>query len=150
MSLQLGRSAAVARTISSNVFVFGEIFYLFNCRSLQYSIFRTRPFGNKPLLCGVLAMTILQILFTYAPFMNIAFHSEPISPIDWLFIIGVGAAIFIIIELLKTIQNMSIFMKTGQIETLRLAHTNVEPSASRVERKCAMKTQRTGLKERPL
>jgi cation-transporting ATPase F len=105
LALQAGRSETAARTIASNVFVFGEIFYLFNCRSLQYSILRINQFSNKPLLFGVLVMIILQILFTYAPFMNIAFHSVPISMVDWLSIIGIGMAIFIIIELEKIVQN---------------------------------------------
>ncbi|MBN1761065.1 MAG: cation-transporting P-type ATPase [Chitinispirillaceae bacterium] len=111
-SLQAGHSEAAARTVASNVFVFGEIFYLFNCRSLQHSIFKTGLFSNMPLIFGVGTMTLLQILFTYAPFMNTAFHSEPIAPTDWLFIIGVGAVIFIIIELEKTIQNRFILSKT--------------------------------------
>ena len=55
--------------------------------------------------------------------MNTAFHTEPISPTDWLFIIGVGAALFIIIELLKTIHNVFCVMKIGQIDTLRRAQS---------------------------
>jgi cation-transporting P-type ATPase F len=106
VALQAGRSVAAARTIASNVFIFGEIFYLFNCRSLQYPIFKINQFGNRPLLFGVLAMIALQILFTYAPFMNIAFQSEPISPVDWLLIIGISMAIFIVIELEKIIRTL--------------------------------------------
>jgi Ca2+-transporting ATPase len=68
-------------------------------------------FSNIPLILGVGATTLLQILFTYAPFMNVAFRSEPIAPNDWLFIIGFGAAIFIIIELTKAIQNRIILKK---------------------------------------
>ncbi len=105
LSLQTGRSEAVARTIAVNIFVFGELFYLFNCRSLHYSIFKIGIFGNKPLLVGVLIMALLQILFTYAPVMNSAFHSEPISLIDWLFILGFGLTIYLVIELEKKIYN---------------------------------------------
>jgi hypothetical protein len=36
--------------------------------------------------------------------MNIAFHSRPISLVDWLSIIGVGLAIFVVIEFEKNIQ----------------------------------------------
>ncbi|MDP2806981.1 MAG: cation-transporting P-type ATPase [bacterium] len=111
LALLAGRSEAVARTIASNVFVFGELFYLFNCRSLQHSIFRIKPFSNKLLLAGVLAMTVLQILFTYAPFMNAAFYSAPVLPLDWLYILGVGLAIFIVIEIEKSVQNRFHFKK---------------------------------------
>jgi Ca2+-transporting ATPase len=106
MALQSGRSEAVARSIATSVFVFGELFYLFSCRSLQHSIFRINLFGNQPLVAGVLAMTALQLLFVYAPFMNAAFHSAPIAPLDWLYILGVGVAIMVIIEIEKSIRNM--------------------------------------------
>jgi Ca2+-transporting ATPase len=104
-ALQAERSEAVARTIAVNIFVFGELFYLFNCRSLRFSMFKVGLFSNRFLLAGVFAMTLFQILFTYAPFMNTAFHSKPITLTDWLFIFGVGLVIYLVIELEKKIQN---------------------------------------------
>lgn len=103
LALLAGRSEPVARTIAVNIFVFGELFYLFNCRSLRYSIFKIGIFGNKKLLLGVFVMVLLQILFTYLPAMNTAFNSEPISLVDWLFILGVGLTIFFVIEMEKKI-----------------------------------------------
>jgi Ca2+-transporting ATPase len=111
MALQSGRSLEVARTIAVNVFVFGELFYLFNCRSLRYSVFKIGMFSNKILLVGVLAMILLQILFTYMPFMNSAFHSKPILPADWAFILGAGLVIFLAIELEKKIHSLSSAIK---------------------------------------
>jgi Ca2+-transporting ATPase len=102
-SLSSGRSVAAARTIAVNVFVFGELFYLFNCRSLCQPLFKINFFSNKSLLGGVFLMTLLQILFTYAPFMHTAFQSEPIMLNDWLFITGVGVTIFLVIEMVKKI-----------------------------------------------
>ncbi|RPI77470.1 MAG: cation-transporting P-type ATPase [Desulfobacteraceae bacterium] len=104
MALQSGRSEAVARSIATSVFVFGELFYLFSCRSLQISILKLNPFGNKHLIAGVLTMSVLQVLFVYAPFMNAAFHSAPLLPLDWLYIIGVGLAILFLIEIEKSVQ----------------------------------------------
>jgi cation-transporting ATPase F len=49
-------------------------------------------------------MALLQILFTYMPFMNSAFHSKPILPIDWAFILGAGLVIFLLMELEKKMQ----------------------------------------------
>lgn len=104
LAVQSGRNLDVARTIAVNVFVFGELFYLFNCRSLRYSVFKIGMFGNRILLVGVLAMALLQIPFTYMPFMNKAFHSKPILPVDWAFILGAGFVIFLVIELEKKIR----------------------------------------------
>jgi cation-transporting ATPase F len=104
-AIKAGRSEAVARTIAVNVFVFGEFFYLFNCRSLRFSMFKMGVFSNKILLAGVFGMILLQILFTYTPFMNVAFQSEPITIVDWLIVLGVGLVIYLVIEVEKKIEN---------------------------------------------
>jgi len=50
---------------------------------------------------GVAAMIAVQLIFTYAPFMNRLFHSAPISGAAWLRIVGVGLIVFVAIELKK-------------------------------------------------
>ncbi len=77
--LSHGRSEEYARTVAVTIFVSIEIFYLFNCRSLQGSIFKMDFFSNKPLLIGVGIMAALQAAFIYLPFMNTLFGSEPIG-----------------------------------------------------------------------
>jgi Ca2+-transporting ATPase len=104
-SLLNGRSAEAARTMAVNIFVFGEIFYLFNCRSLKYSMFRVGIFNNSWLWTGVVIMVLLQVIFTHAPFMNRAFHTAPITLKDWLFVLGTGLAIYSIIGLEKFLRS---------------------------------------------
>jgi magnesium-transporting ATPase (P-type) len=113
LALQAGRSEAVARTIAVNIFVFGEIFYLFNCRSLRFSMFRIGVFTNKLLLLGVFCMIVLQLFYTYVPFMNVAFQSEPITLMDWVFCISIGVIIYVIIELEKGIRNSVVSTRNG-------------------------------------
>jgi cation-transporting ATPase F len=96
-----GVSLEVARTAAVGVIVIGEIFYLFNCRSLLRSPFSLGLFSNKLLLLGVFVMIILQMLFTYLPVMNQLFHSAPISTTTWFIIFLMGLTIFMIIELEK-------------------------------------------------
>ncbi len=115
LALLTGRNEAVARTIAVNIFVFGELFYLFNCRSLRISAFKMNALDNKYALLGVAGMILLQIAYTYLPFMNIAFHSEPVQFTDWLIIVGVGAVIFLVIELEKASQNMMNSKKINHI-----------------------------------
>jgi Ca2+-transporting ATPase len=100
-----GRSIEEARTLAVNIFIMGELFYLFNCRSLDVSMFKLGLFTNIPLWIGVGAMTVLQLLFTYLPWMNKAFHSAPITGLDWLIITGIGIVIYVVIELEKKIRN---------------------------------------------
>jgi magnesium-transporting ATPase (P-type) len=98
-----GESLAKARTVAVNVFVFGELFYLFNCRSLEYSMFHVGVFSNPWVLGGVSAMTALQILFTYWLPMNQWFGSAPIGREEWLLIVAVGVVIYAVIGLEKWI-----------------------------------------------
>lgn len=96
-----GSSDAEARTVAVNVFVLGELFYLFNCRSLTKSMFALGVFSNRWLFAGVGTMVVLQLLFTYAPAMNRMFHSAPIALTDWLLIIGVAFAIYVVVGVEK-------------------------------------------------
>ena len=83
--LEMARSGNVelARTLAVNLFVFGEMFYLFNCRSLTRSVLELGFFSNRWVWGGVLLMTILQILYTYAPIFNRIFSSHPMGSGDW-------------------------------------------------------------------
>ena len=74
----------MAQTLAANILVFGELFYLFACRSLSHTLFKIGLFSNKPLLAGALAMTLLQIAFTYAPAFQLLFKTQSISADKWL------------------------------------------------------------------
>jgi Ca2+-transporting ATPase len=99
--LAQGENLAKARTVAVNVFVFGELFYLFNCRSLEYSMFHVGAFSNRWVLGGVSTMTLLQLLFTYWPPMNQWFGSAPIGREEWWLILAVGIGIYAVIGLEK-------------------------------------------------
>ena len=99
--LSHGESDAVARTVVVNVIVFGELFYLFNCRSLTLSMFAVGVFSNRVLLIGVSLMTALQLAFTYVPMMNHAFSSAPIGGSEWSLILGTSTLIYLAVGLEK-------------------------------------------------
>ena len=96
-----GESEAKARTAAVNMFVFGELFYLFNCRSLTHSMFSLGLFSNRWLLVGVGSMVMAQLLFTYAPPLNRAFHAAPLGWREWLLILGAGVIIHVIVGIEK-------------------------------------------------
>ena len=98
-------SLEAARTCATNIFVFGEIFYLFNCRSLRHSMFRIGLFSNLWVLGGVGLMVLLQMLFTYLPVMNTAFGSQPIGVRQWGLIIGTSLVVYIVIECEKWLRH---------------------------------------------
>ena len=99
--LSRGASLAEARTVAVNVVIFVEIFYLFNARSLTRSPFQLGFFSNPWAVGGAILMVLIQLLYTYAPFMNTLFSSAPISLALWLDVLAVGLAAYILVEVEK-------------------------------------------------
>ncbi|WP_169979058.1 cation-transporting P-type ATPase [Tautonia rosea] len=96
-----GASLAEAQTVTASVFVIGELFYLFNCRSLTRSMFQIGVFSNKAAIGGAIGMLVLQVLFAHAPPMNQLFGTAPLSWGVWLLIVAFGVALYTIVEIEK-------------------------------------------------
>jgi Ca2+-transporting ATPase len=103
--LRLSQDASLeeAQTAATTVFVIGETFYLFNCRSLTRSMFSIGLFTNMPAIWGSLAMVALQVAFVHAPLMNRLFHSRPLSWQTWAAIVVFGLGVYGIIEIEKRV-----------------------------------------------
>jgi Ca2+-transporting ATPase len=99
-----GATLAEARTVAASVFVSGQTFYLFNCRSMTRSVFSIGFFTNPLLLVGCATMAALQLAFTYVPFMNTAFGSAPLPLESWGRIAVVGLVIFVVIGVEKRLR----------------------------------------------
>ncbi|MBU1545956.1 MAG: cation-transporting P-type ATPase [Proteobacteria bacterium] len=98
-----GATLAQARTAAVNAFVMVELFYLFNCRSLDKSFFQLGFFSNFWVLAGVVTMSLVQIAYTYLPVMNRLFQSAPVGPAVWGKTIAAGLLVFVIIEIEKMV-----------------------------------------------
>ena len=109
---QRGLGDAVARTIAVNVFVFVQLMYLFNCRSLTRSVFTLHPLSNRWVLGGVGLTIALQLSYTYVPFMNTAFKSAPLDAWMWLPIFGVGLVAFVVVEVEKWMRRRAAARRT--------------------------------------
>ena len=94
-SLERSASVDLARTAVVNLLVVFEVFYLFSIRYLDHPSLTWRGLvGTKAVILGVLATASLQGMFTYAPFMNRLFATQPLGWLDWIVIGGAGAALF--------------------------------------------------------
>ena len=100
-----GATLAEARTAAVNAFVMVELFYLFNCRSLEKSVFQLGFFSNLWVLGGVVAMLLLQIAYTHLPVMNRLFQSAPITLAVWGRTVVAGVVVFVIVEIEKKMWN---------------------------------------------
>ncbi|NEV63235.1 cation-transporting P-type ATPase [Thiorhodococcus minor] len=103
-ALYHGASVEQARTVAVNVFAVGQAFYLLNCRSLRWSMFRIGVFSNPWIWAGIAAMALVQLAFTYLPIMNRLFHTAPISAGYWLALLAVGLVIYGVMGLEKLLR----------------------------------------------
>ncbi|MDR2073999.1 MAG: HAD-IC family P-type ATPase [Oscillospiraceae bacterium] len=95
--------AAYAQTMSTNMLIFGEMFYLFCCRRMQKTVISKGFWQNKTafLLAGILVL--IQIIYTHAPFMQNCFGTVSINIMDWAKLFGSGLLIFFAVEAGKII-----------------------------------------------
>ncbi|MEM5797718.1 MAG: calcium-translocating P-type ATPase, SERCA-type [Candidatus Aenigmatarchaeota archaeon] len=91
ITLELHDSIDKVRTIIFTNEVLFELFFVFNCRSENKSVFQINPFSNKFLTLSVIGALLLQIAIVYLPFFNIVFHTVPLNLFDWLLIIPFAA-----------------------------------------------------------
>lgn len=124
-ALEQGYSKDVARTLAVNVFVMVELFYLFNCRSLTRSMFTMGLFTNRWIWVGVGSMVALQLLFTYAPFMNRFFHSAPIGWDAWWRILLTAVMAYVIVGLEKWCRRKWTERTSGRV--LAIVDSEVKP-----------------------
>ena len=95
--LRTGRGVDEARTAAVAVFIVVQTFYLFNCRSLTQSVARIGLLSNPWALVGSAGMLLLQLGFTYLPFMNVLFHSAPMPLVSWLWVVLAGLIAFLVV-----------------------------------------------------
>ena len=96
-----GVDLAEARTAAVNLFVAVEVFYLYSCRSLVGPSWRLGFFSNRWIVGGVLVQVAAQAAFTYLPLMNAVFGTAPLDGEAWVRILGVAAAIALVISVDK-------------------------------------------------
>jgi len=97
-----GDSLETARTVAVNALVMGEIFYLFNCRYLLAPVRNWQDFsGNRYVLLSIAVLVVIQLAFTYVPFMQQMFGVVALDAVAWGLILGFGALLFIAVEIEK-------------------------------------------------
>jgi magnesium-transporting ATPase (P-type) len=98
-------SLEFARTVAVNALVMGQIFYLLNTRFFDRPAFTLDGMtGNRAVMTAIAICIALQLVFTYAPFMNILFGTAPLDAGAWMNCIGVGLAVFVLVEVEKAVR----------------------------------------------
>lgn len=105
ISLSSGADLAMARTEAVTMLALGQLSYLLNCRFLSRSSVTVDVLrGNPVVWWSALALIVLQSVYTYVPFMQNLFGSEPLDVSGWLLPIVFSIAIFVAVELLKALR----------------------------------------------
>ena len=101
---RLGMPIELARTMAVNTLVCGQVFYLFNSRYLrESSLSFKRLLANRIAWLAVGVLAVLQLVFVYAPFMNLWFGSAALGAHDWLVPLGIGFGVFLLVEAEKAV-----------------------------------------------
>ncbi|WP_412757603.1 cation-transporting P-type ATPase [Legionella bozemanae] len=101
-TLWRGESLETARTMTVNTLVLLEIFYLFSSRYIHGPSLTWKGMqGTKPVLVAIGLVAFLQLSFTYMPFMQEIFKTEPLTLWHNVGIGVIGIFSFIIIEFEK-------------------------------------------------
>jgi len=101
---QNGASDALARAVAVNALVIGQIFYLLNSRyKIGSSLSLKAHLDNKYLPLGIGAVVILQLLFTYAPPLQVLFDTAAVPLRIWSWLLLGGFVFFFVVETEKLI-----------------------------------------------
>ena len=104
-AIDKGYSTELARTIVVNTLVVMEIFHLFFIRNIYGTSLTWKAVrGTKVVWMTVIAITMAQFAFTYLPPLQAVFSTVSIPFRDGVLIIGMGVALFAIIETEKQIR----------------------------------------------
>jgi magnesium-transporting ATPase (P-type) len=104
-AIDRGYSIELARTIAVNTLVVMEIFHLFFIRNIYgTSLTWDAVKGTRVVWTTVIAVTVAQFAITYLPPLQRAFATESVPLLDGLLIVGVGVALFAVIETEKQIR----------------------------------------------
>ncbi|MDX6748933.1 HAD-IC family P-type ATPase [Geminicoccaceae bacterium 1502E] len=97
-----GADMAVVRTAAVNTLVLLEAVYLLNCRHLVQPVLTREGLLGSPLALGAIATVVLfQLLFTYAPPMQLMFGTAPLAATDWLVILLAALPLLFLVEIEK-------------------------------------------------
>ena len=84
--------------------VTGSAAYLINSRFLLNSTLSIKGiFGSRPVWIAIGLIMVLQMAFTYLPFMQLIFGSEGLALSHWLAIVGISVLVYLAVEMEKSI-----------------------------------------------
>ena len=100
-----------ATALSYSTIVFCQFINILERRDERTSLFNKNFFSNKILLISIAISVGLVALVIYGPYISHFLAFAPITPTDWLFILGAAAIYLVIFEGLKLYKRMIVAKK---------------------------------------
>jgi Ca2+-transporting ATPase len=100
-----------ATALSYSTIVFCQFINILERRDERTSLFNKNFFSNKILLISIAISVGLVALVIYGPYISHFLAFAPITPTDWLFILGAAAVYLVIFEGLKLYKRMIVAKK---------------------------------------
>ena len=98
---------ATARTVALTQMVVLQFYHVFNCRSLDRSIFSIPLLSNRFLFVSMVAVTLAHLAALYVPFMQRVLRTVPLSAEQWLLMLAVGLVVIVGGELDKLVNRLT-------------------------------------------
>ena len=107
LSLNKGMDLAAARTMAVSTLISMEVFYLFSMRyGYGSSITWRGMLGSRPVWISLAVVTLAQVLFIYAPFMQDIFDTQALGTKDLLAILVSGVLVLAVMEVEKRVRHV--------------------------------------------
>ncbi|MBM7623354.1 calcium-transporting P-type ATPase, PMR1-type [Sporohalobacter salinus] len=100
-----GGDLTEARTVAFNNLVMAQLFFVFSCRSEEYSIFEMNPFSNFYLVISVIISFGMQLVVLYFPGLKSIFETTSLHQGEWLLILVTAGSATILVEFFEGIIN---------------------------------------------
>lgn len=104
-AIDRGYSIELARTMALNTLVVMEIFHLFFVRNIYGTSLTWKAVrGTRVVWATVVGVTLAQFAITYIPLLQGVFDTQAVPLLDGMLIVGVGIALFAVIETEKQLR----------------------------------------------
>lgn len=87
MAAKTGLSIEGARTVALGTLIMSQLLHVFECRSMEHSIFEIKFYTNLYLLGAVSVSVIMLLCVLYIPFLQGVFHTIPLDFPKWMIVI---------------------------------------------------------------
>ena len=102
-TLRATNDMRVARTAAVTQMVVLQFYHVFNCRSLDRSVFTIPLFSNRFLFASMLAVTLAHVAALHVPLLQRVLATTSLTPDQWLLILALGTTIVLGGELDKLV-----------------------------------------------